>query len=196
MGILYYTRHFSLLACLAAVLAATRGWSPAIGVVATYGIYGALHASTLAVTLRARPPAGRRMRFVVIAASLSMLSVALGLCASRLVGGSMGMAQTALLLSMSSGIGAATYATLIRRFFAAHLTLSAIVTVVLGCIAATLAVLVSGIYLKVGGLWVAISWWFAMSLGLWFHDGRTERGQAERPPTGGRISSCKSARIH
>ena len=175
MGILYYTRHFSLLACLAAVLAATRGWSPAIGVVATYGIYGALHASTLAVTLRARPPAGRRMRFVVIAASLSMLSVALGLCASRFIG-SMGMAQTALLLSMSSGIGAATYATLIRRFFGAHLTLSAIVTVVLGCVVATLAVLVSGIYLKGGGLWVAISWWFAMSLGLWVHDGRRKRG--------------------
>jgi hypothetical protein len=174
MGILYYTRHFSLLACLAAVLAATRGWSPAIGVVATYGIYGALHASTLAVTLRARPPAGRRMRFVVIAASLSMLSVALGLCASRFIG-SMGMAQTALLLSMSSGIGAATYATLIRRFFGAHLTPSAIVTVVLGCIVATLAVLVSGTYLKGGGLWVAISWWFAMSLGLWFYDGRRER---------------------
>jgi hypothetical protein len=184
MGILYYTRHFSLLACLAAVLAATRGWSPAIGVVAAYGIYGALHASTLAVTLRARPPAGRRTRFVVIAASLSMLSVALGLWASRFVGGSMGMARTALLLSMSSGIGAATYATLIRRFFGAHLTLSAIVTVVLGCIVATLAVLVSGIYLKGGGLWVAVSWWFAMSLGLWFYDGRR------------RISSCKSPRIH
>jgi len=175
MGILFYARHFCLLVCLAAVLAATRGWSPAIGVVATFGIYGALHASALAVTLRARPPAGRWMRFVVIAASLSMLSVALGLCASRLIGGSVGMTQTALLLSLSSGIGAAAYASLIRRLFGAHLTLSAIVTVVLGCIVATLAVLVSGIYLKGGGLWVAISWWFALSLGLWVHDGRSER---------------------
>ena len=175
MGILHYARHFGLLASLAALLAATRGWSPAIGVVATFGIYGALHASTLALTLRAPPRAGRRLRFVVIAASLSMLSAALGVCASRFLGGWMGMVQTALLLSMSSGIGAATYATLIRRFFGAHLTLSAIVTVVLGCIAATLAVLVSGIYLKGGGLWVAASWWFAMSLGLWVHDGRRER---------------------
>lgn len=176
MGILFYPRHFCLLVCLAAILAATRGWNPAIGVVATYGIYGALHASALAVTLRARPPARRRMRFVVIAASLSMLSVALGLCASRFIGGSVGMTQTALLLSLSSGIGAATYASLIRRFFGARLTLSAIVTVVLGCIVATLAVLASGIYLKGGGLWVAISWWFALSLGLWVHDGRRERG--------------------
>jgi hypothetical protein len=175
MGILYYTRHFSLLACLAAVLAATRGWSPAIGVVATFGIYGALHASTLAVTLRARPPAGRRLRFVVIAASLSMLSVALGVCASRFIGGSMGLPQTALPLCLSSGMGAATYASLIRRFFGAQLAPAAIVTVALGCIAATLAVLVSGIYLQGGGLWVAVSWWFAMSLGLWVHDGRRER---------------------
>ena len=175
MGILYYDRHFCLLAGLAAVLAATRGWSPAIGVVATFGIYGALHASTLAVTLRARAPAVRSLRFVVIAAALSMLSAALAVCASRFIGGSMGMAQTALLLCLSSGVGAATYATLIRRFFGAHLTLSAIVTVVLGCIAATLAALVSGIYLKGGGLWVAVLWWFAMSLGLWVHDGRRQR---------------------
>jgi hypothetical protein len=173
MGILYYARHFALLVCLAAVLAATHRWNPAIGVVATLGIYGALHASTLVVTLRARPRPGRRLRFIAIASSLSMLSAALGVCASHFVGGSMGIARTASLLSLSSGIGAATYAGLIRRFFAAHLTLSAIVTIVLGCVVATLAVLVSGIYLKGGALTVAVSWWFAMSLGLWVHDGRS-----------------------
>jgi len=182
MGILYYARHFGLLVCLAAVLAATHRWNPAIGVVATLGIYGALHASALVVTLRARPRAGRRLRFIAMASSLSMLSAALGVCASHFVGGSMGMARTASLLSLSSGIGAATYAGLIRRFFAAHLTPSAIVTIVLGCIVATLAVLASGIYLQGGALWVAVSWWFAMSLGLWVHDGRS----AEHPslPTG------------
>jgi hypothetical protein len=172
MGILNYTRHFGLLACVATLLAATRRWNPAIGVVPAFGIYGALHATTLAVTLRARPPAGRRLLFVAIASSLSMLSVALGMCASRLIGGSTGMAQSALLLSMSSGIGAATYAILIRRFFAAYLAPSAIAAIVLGCIVATLVVLVSGIYLKGAGLWVAVSWWFAISLGLWVHDGR------------------------
>ena len=191
MGILYYARHFGLLVCLAAVLTATRRWNPAIGVVATLGIYGALHASTLVVTLRARPRAGRSLLFIAIASSLSMLSAALGVCASHFVGGSMGMARTASLLSLSSGIGAATYASLIRRFFAAQLTPSAIVTIVLGCIVATLAVLVSGIYLKGGVLWVAVSWWFAMSLGLWIHDGRSAG-----PPTRAGISSSKSARIH
>src|SRR5260370_5332160 len=84
----------------------------------------------------------------------------------------MGMAQTAMLLSLSSGTGCASLASLIRRFFGAHLTPSAIAKVVLGCIVATLAVLVSGIHLKGGGLWGAGSWWFAMSLGLWFYDGR------------------------
>jgi hypothetical protein len=186
MGILYYFRHFGLLACLAAVLAATRRWSPAIGIVATFGIYGALHASLLAVTLRARQPTGRRLRFVVIAASLSMLSVALGLGASRFIRGSMGMAQLALLLSLSSGIGAATYASLIRRFFGARLTRSAMVTVVLGCVVATLAVLLSGIYLNGGGLWVAVAWWFAFSLGVWFYDGRSavHRGLLENAGDG------------
>ena len=47
----------------------------------------------------------------------------------------------------------------------------------LGCIVATLVVLVSGIYLRGGALTVAVSWWFAMSLGLWVHDGRS----AEHP---------------
>jgi hypothetical protein len=171
MGILYYARLFGLLVCLAAVLAATHRWNPALGVVATLGIYGALHASALVVTLRARPRAGRGLWFIAIASSLSMLSAALGVCAGHIVGGS-GMARTASLLSLSSGIGAATYAGLIRRFFAPHLTPSAIVTIVLGCIVATLAVLASGIYLKGGGLWVVVSWWFAMSLGLWVYDGR------------------------
>lgn len=172
MRILDYPRHFGLLACLATVLAATRRWSLPFGVMATFGIYGALHATTLVLTLRARPPAGRALRFIVISALLSMLNVALAMCVSRFIRGSMGMAQTALLLSLSSGMGAATYSSLIRRFFGAHLTLSAIVTVALGCIAATLAVLVSGIYMLGGGLWVAGSWWFALSLGLWFYDGR------------------------
>ncbi len=103
MGILYYARHFGLLACLAAVLAATRRWNPAIGVVATFGIYGALHASTLVVTLRARPRAGRGLRFVAIASSLSVLSAALGVCAGQFVGGSMGMVRTASLLSLPPG---------------------------------------------------------------------------------------------
>ena len=173
MGILHYTRHVGLVACLAAVLIATSRWSPAVGLVATFGIYGALHASMLAVTLRRRQPTGRLLRFVAIAALLSMLSVALCLCAHRFSGGSKGMARPALLLTLASGFGAATYASLIRRFFAAHLTLPAIVTMVLGCVVATLAVLSSGIYQKGGALSVAVSWWMALSLGLWWHDGRS-----------------------
>jgi hypothetical protein len=167
-----------VLACLAAVLAATRRWSPAMGVEATLAMYGALHASSLAVTLRTRPPVGRGLRFVVIAAALSMLSAALARFASLYIRGPMGMTQLALLLSLSSGIGAATYASLIRRFFGAHLTPSAVATVAFGCIAATLAVLVSGMHLKGGALSVALSWWFAMSLGLWFYDGRSAARRA------------------
>jgi hypothetical protein len=172
MGTVYYARHFGLLACLAAFLAATPPWAPTIGVAATFGIYGALHAGSLAVTLRARRSAGLRLGFVASGASLSMLSVALGACVSRFMDATTGIAQTALLLSLSSGFGAASYAGLIRRFFGAHLTRFAIVTIALGCMGATLTVLVSGMHLKAGGLWVAASWWFAMSLGLWSWDER------------------------
>jgi hypothetical protein len=182
-GIFHYDRQVGLLTCVAAVLATVHPSGLASGVVAAFGIYGVLHASVLVVTLRAGAPARRRLWFVAISAALSMLSAALGLWANRLARGS-GVTQLAPLLCLSSGFGAATYAILIRRFFAAPLTPAAVGRVVVGCIAATLAVFGSGLYLKNGGLWVAVSWWFALSLGLWFNDRRT----AESPNLPGRVA--------
>jgi hypothetical protein len=168
-GIFRYDRQVGLLTCVAAVLAAIRPPGLASGVVGTFGIYGALHASAMVVTLRTKAPAGRRLLFVATAAGLSMVSAALGLWANRVTGGS-GVAQPAPLLCLTSGFGAATYVLLIRRFFGVALRPAAMGTIALGCVAATLAVVVSGLYLKGGGLWVAVSWWFALSLGLWLHD--------------------------
>ncbi len=168
-GIFRYDRQIGLLTCVAALLAAIRPPGFASGVVGTFGIYGALHASVMVVTLRTKVPAGRRLLFVAIAGGLSMVSAAVALWANRVTGGS-GVAQPAPLLCLSSGFGAATYAMSIRRFFGVPLKAAAMGTIALGCVAATLAVVVSGLYLKGGGLWVAVSWWFALSLGLWFHD--------------------------
>jgi hypothetical protein len=178
MGILNYERHFILLTCMAAVLAATSRFSPTHGAAASFGIYGALHASALAVTLRAPQPLWRKLLFVIIGASLSMLSATVSFYASRIIGRLPGMAGPALLLALSSALGAASYALLVRRYFGANLSLRALVSTTLGCTFATLAVLWSGIYLRGGGLWFAAFWWFAFSMGLWYHD---RRGAPRRP---------------
>jgi hypothetical protein len=169
-GMLYYAPHFILLACVAAVLAATNRWNSAPGAVASFGVYGALHSSMIAVTLRTSQPLWRRLLFVAIASSLSMLSVTLSYFASRLIGRLPGMAGPALLLTLSSGLGAASYTILVQRYFAADLARHALVSITLGCVLATLAVFLSGIYLQGGGLWFAAVWWFAFSTGLWYYD--------------------------
>jgi hypothetical protein len=175
MGILNYGRHFILLTCMAAVLAATSRWSPTHGAAASFGIYGALHASVLAATLRAPQPLWRKLLFVAIGASLSVLSATVSYYASHMIGRLPGMAGPALLLALSSGLGAASYALLVQHYFGANLSLRGLVSITLGCMFATLAVLWSGVYLRGGGLWFAAFWWFAFSTGLWYHDRRAPR---------------------
>ncbi|MDP8983876.1 MAG: hypothetical protein M3N97_02340 [Pseudomonadota bacterium] len=169
VGILLYARHFILLACVVAVLAATNR-SRTLGAIASFGIYGALHSSMVAVTLSAPQPLWRKLLFVAIGSCLSMLSVAVSFYASRLIGRPAGMAGSALLLAVSSGLGAASYTVLVQRYFAARLARRALLRITLGCVAATLAVLASGIYMRGGGLWFAAPWWLSFSAGLWYHD--------------------------
>lgn len=173
MGMLLYARHFILLACVVAVLAMTDR-SSTLGAIASFGIYGALHSSMVAVTLSAPQPLWRKLLFVAIGSCLSMLCVALSFYASRSIGRLAGM--PALLLAVSSGLGAASYAILVQRCFAARLARRALFHITLGCVAATLAVLASGIYRRGGGLWFAAPWWFTFSAGLWYHDLGRSRG--------------------
>ncbi|MGA2188150.1 MAG: hypothetical protein ABSH33_06435 [Steroidobacteraceae bacterium] len=175
MGILYYRRHFMLLACVSAALAASGRWTPAFGAVTACGLYGALHASAVVITLRAPTPVRRKLLFVAGGALLSMLSVTVSLYASRLDATLPGMAKPALLLTLSSGGGGAGYGILIGRLLGADLKPPALWSISLGCVAATLAVLASGIYLRYGGWWFAVAWWFAFSIGLRCHDGRAAR---------------------
>jgi hypothetical protein len=176
MGTLHYGRHFILLTCVVAILAATNRLNSAHPAVASFGIYGALHASMAAATLRRTQPLWRKLLFVAIGSSLSMLSVAVTFFASRFIGRLPGMAGYALLLTLASGLGAASYAILIQHYFGADLSRHAAAAITLGCILATLAVLWSGVYLHGGALWFAAFWWLAFSTGLWYCDRRVSTG--------------------
>ena len=169
-GILHYARHFSLLAGMTALVAATSRWISAMGLVPSFGLYGALHASLLIITLRASQLGWRKLLFVAIGASLSMLVANLGIAGSHFIGKLPGISAPGL-LAVSSGAGAASYAVVIRRFFGAALPPRALIRIALGCAVASLAVLASGIHHIGGAFCFAAAWWFAMSLGLWAHDG-------------------------
>jgi hypothetical protein len=172
-GTLYYVRHFVLLGCLAVVLAATSPWRPSPGAVASFGLYGALHSSTLVVSLRTPQSFRRKLLFIAIATCLSMLSVILSLYGSRYIGMLPNMVGPFLLLALSSGLGAASYAVLIREFWIADLSRRALISITLGCVSVALMVLTAAILLKaVGGLWFAVCWWFAFSAGLWYREAR------------------------
>ena len=184
MSMLNYARHFCLLICLTVVLAVTSTLSVAPTLVGAFGLYGALHASAIAVSLREPKPLRRQVLFIVSGATLSMASLSFGLLVIRIGGALPGMSKPAVSLALSSGIGAAAYALVLRLCFDAPLAPPAVGSIALGCVLATLAVLGSRLYLHGGSLWFAAAWWFAFSAGLWRADmARTEglRTKARAP---------------
>jgi len=165
-----FARHFSLLGCMVAVLSITSAWRPAFGAVAGFGVYGALHSAAVALTWRRHEPGWRWPLFVGIAVSLSMMSGALSLYATRHSAGLASLGP-ALPLALASGVGAVGYA-LLFRWLGARWRLSAYVLFPVACILATSAVLATGAYRHGGSLWFAAAWWLAFSAVLWFSDGR------------------------
>lgn len=165
-----FSRHFSLLGCMVAVLAITSAWRPAFGAVAWFGVYGVLHSVAVALTWRRREPWWRWPLFVSIAVSLSMLSAALSLYATRHSTG-LAVMGPALPLALASGGGAVGYA-LLFRWLGARWRLHWYVLFPGACILATWTVLATGAYRHGGSLWFAAAWWLAFSAVLWFSDGR------------------------
>jgi hypothetical protein len=134
-------------------------------------MYGALHSIALVVSSRARLKGTAKFLFVVCAAVLSASSAALALYAARLLGGSPSMAGPAVLLAMSSGLGAVGYAWLVRRFWISDLPYGAIGAIGVVCVAASLLVLATDPWPRTSdGLWIAAPWWLAFSAGLGFCD--------------------------
>lgn len=160
-----YGRHFILLGIAAAALGVTDRRHPGLGTVATIGVYGALHASLLVAALRVPQAIWRKLAFIALAAGLAMLSVRVALALAS--------GAPATLLTLSAGLGAASYGLLIRRFFIRDLPLRALTPITLGCALVTVAALPLGRSLHtVGPWWFAMIWWWSFSLALWYQDDR------------------------
>lgn len=170
-GAFRFRRHFAVLICLTALLTVANRWLPVHGPVARFGMYGALYSLSLAVAVRAAESVWRRLQFVALGALLSVSNVTVGIDASHIQSALPWAVGPSLILVICAGLGAASYAVLVRIVWKAALSPPAVVSMTLCCMLAALGVLALHLALRADGLWVAVSWWFAFSLGLWYRDG-------------------------
>jgi len=169
-GVFAYGRQFLSVIILALILVATSRFIPAQGILASAFEYGALFSFTTAGSLRAFQPLWKRGMFVVGGGSLSLLSAALGVYGMRFLAQSFRVSAAPMMLALSTGLGAAGYAMLVRWQLGVALSASAIAAISAGCTAAMLMAWLAGLPAGRAGLWFAVCWWFAFSIGLWFHD--------------------------
>lgn len=153
------------------MLAISGPWRVEPGAGSAFAVYGALHASALAVSLRVRKPLSRQALFVAAAALLSMLTVRAALYAMRFAGELSALAGALVLLASASAVGAFGYAILIRKVLKYEFRVAAQAAASLLCVAATFAGFLAGRHYRVlSSLWVAIPWWFAFSGSLWYYE--------------------------
>ena len=171
MGHFLYPRHFLLLICLSALLAVTPRPHLPSDLDASFALYGALHASALMLTLRARQPIWRRCLFVIAAAGLSVTALRAGILGRHLSVALAGNAGLYVALGFSAVAGAVIYGIQIRLFGISLITLGSLAAISLGCmLAAFLALFTGSRFQFLGPWWLATLWWLAFSGGLWYFD--------------------------
>jgi hypothetical protein len=164
-----------LLAVVTVALGMTARWRQGLGVVATFGLYGALHATLIVAALREPQTPWRKVCFILMAAGLAMLCVVIGLFLGHRLQSVPAFGTPAVLLTLSSGLGAASYGVLIRRFWMGDLSVRSQVCITLCCGSAMPAALPPGAYLHIlGTWWFAMVWWWSFSIALWCQNGRPD----------------------
>jgi hypothetical protein len=171
VGHFLYPRHFLMLICLSVMVATMSRAHLSSDLNASFALYGALHASALALTLRARPPIWRKCLFVVIAAGLCLITLRVGLFGRHLTATLPGNLGLYTALGFSAVTGALIYAISIRLLGISALTLGSLAAISLGCMLATFVALFTGSHFHIlGPWWLAVLWWYAFSGGLWYVD--------------------------
>jgi hypothetical protein len=178
-----YTRHFLLLACFSVFLGVVSRLHLTGSFPVSFALYGSLHASALVLALRARQAIWRKCLFIVIAASLSVMTLRFGIIGRQLSGTPPGIVGLYSLLGLSAVIGAVTYGILIRLFGMYALTRGSLAAIAVGCmLAAFVALFTVSHFHFLGPWWFAVLWWYAFSGGLWYFDQRRHRASLGRGP--------------
>jgi hypothetical protein len=168
-----YPRHFLLLTGFSVSLVVIARLHLLSDLSVSFALYGALHASALALTLRARQPLWRRCLFIAMAAGLSVMTLRVGILGMRLLGTLPGNLGLYTALGFSAVIGAVTYGISIRLFGILKLTLKTLAVVSIGCmVAAYVAFFTLAYFHSLGRWWLVVLWWYAFSGGLWYSDAR------------------------
>ena len=171
-----YPRHFLLLICLSVLVAVAPRPHASSGLNASFALYGALHASALALTLRARRPIRQKCLFVAIAAGLSVIALRVAMVGRHLFETLPGNAGLYAALGFSAVTGALIYGILVRLFWISAMPSTSLAIISLSCLLATFAALFTGTYFHVlGPWWLAVLWWHAYSGALWYCDQRYKR---------------------
>lgn len=177
-----YARHFRLLACCSALVAAMSLLRLPSNIFASFALYGALHASALIFALRVPQPLGRRSLFIVMAAALSAMTPRVGLFTGQVFGAVPGNMAFYAALGLSAGMGAVAYGILIRWLGIYRLDLSGLAVISMGCVLSTCLAYVTMAHGRwLGPWWLAVLWWHAFSGGLWYLDS-CGRGRTDASP--------------
>ena len=172
----FYPRHFLLLICLSLLVAVAPRPHASSGLNASFALYGALHASALALTLRAHRPMWQKCLFVVVAAGLCVMTLRVGMAGRHLSETLPGNAGLHAALGFSAVTGALIYGISVRLFWISAMPSTSLAVISLSCLLATLAALFTGTYFHVlGPWWLAVLWWHAFSGALWYCDRRHQR---------------------
>lgn len=176
---LNYTRHFILLVAVAAGLAAASRIAiglasaealSAVGIASQFAIFGALHALVLVSSLTTRPPLGRQIVFIALAAAISLATAWSTLLLVRRLAGVNGPMP---ILIAAAALGAWVYAHTIRRVLQLELGARSITWISLaGAIAVAAAYPVAKRVPGAAALALAIPWWLAFSATLALQDAR------------------------
>ena len=180
MGHFRYSRHFLLLIGLSVLLAVIPRPHAPSDLNASFAWYGALHASALTLTLRARQPIWRKCLFVAIAAGLSVITLRIGMVGRHLSETLPGNAGLYTALGFSAVTGALIYGISVRQFWISAMTPGSLAIISLSCLFASYVALFTGSHLHVlGPWWLAVLWWHAFSGALWYCDRRDKRATQE-----------------
>ena len=172
MGHFNYGRHFSVLGAATVVLFLLQHWDLlSDSLLASFAVNGALHALSLALTLRAAQSILRKLAFIAGAAALSVFTMYIGIIGLVLFAVVPGNERLYMALGLCSLSGAITYGSLIRIFWVRKFSPRCILGLAFICLLTTsLAFFLRAYCEALGGWWLAAVWWFAFSGGLWFFD--------------------------
>jgi hypothetical protein len=179
---LCYRRHFLWLTGFSVALLFSSRWRLPLDRSSAFALYGSLHALALTLSTRASRRVWKSCFFIAVAAALSVMTFRAGLIGRQWVQGLTSGAGTYALLAASSMLGAMAYGISVRAFNIAPLSLPSLAAISAGCALASCAALFSRRCSDFLGLWwLAVTWWYAFSGGLWYSE-RRRRRETSRPP--------------